>query len=587
MASITHLTRIEPRGKGPDFPANFAAHIHDPLWFLTRQWQMGEFLGEDAGSLAFVEYEQSSSVMASWRPSANPTFESVDQSAPLERQTLNEPFEPDLATAVELGHDFADALRLELGDETAAAVVLDAFGALPAYRVDEIEDTNPVNPIDPATKRFLMVCAGRVVNGVTLYELGVAIANGSGSVPSEVSSDPALVAQIEAALAALVAQVRSVFGDVANVDPRAWRPEQLEYQLEVAGAHPSGDGTELMRAYPNSDGEFEWFSFDVSSHSSSGSSPLPTTVTDAMIPTRVRFSGMPSTRYWNFEQNRLPLPRISAEADDIVKLLVLNYMGIHSHDWYVFPTNQATAAMTRTNYVVVHDVFGQQIVVRRADAADPPSTGLRRWTMFSISDASTPSGLSDYFILPPSAGPAMQLGSVLEDVRFGRDEMANMAWAIERVTTSPVGEPRRGRERNAQVDERLTPSEPVIVSNFPLRYVVESEIPCDWIPLIPVQTDPASPSIALRRAAVLKDIGAGDPATVPALSSIMNPTIAQDHYDIPEEEIPRSGLRIERIVYRTRWIDGSTHLWVQRRRRIGAGESQSGLQFDQAISNPG
>jgi hypothetical protein len=26
------------------------AQVRDPLWFLARQWQMGEFLGDDAGS---------------------------------------------------------------------------------------------------------------------------------------------------------------------------------------------------------------------------------------------------------------------------------------------------------------------------------------------------------------------------------------------------------------------------------------------------------------------------------------------------------------------------------------------------------
>jgi len=65
----------------------------------------------------------------------------------------------------------------------------------------------------------------------------------------------------------------------------------------------------------------------------------------------------------------------------------------------------------------------------------------------------------------------------------------------------------------------------------------------------------------------------------------LNPDPAGSIYRIAEEEIPRAGLRVERVVYRARWIDGTSHLWVQRRRRIGAGESQSGLLFDQAMPN--
>jgi hypothetical protein len=26
------------------------AQVRDPLWFLTRQWQVAEFLGDDSGS---------------------------------------------------------------------------------------------------------------------------------------------------------------------------------------------------------------------------------------------------------------------------------------------------------------------------------------------------------------------------------------------------------------------------------------------------------------------------------------------------------------------------------------------------------
>jgi hypothetical protein len=30
----------------------------------------------------------------------------------------------------------------------------------------------------------------------------------------------------------------------------------------------------------------------------------------------------------------------------------------------------------------------------------------------------------------------------------------------------------------------------------------------------------------------------------------------------------------------TRWQDGSTHLWIGRRKKIGTGEGSSGLRFD-------
>ena len=42
--------RLEGRPRRPDFTRALKAEVRDPLWLLTRQWQMGEFLGEDAGS---------------------------------------------------------------------------------------------------------------------------------------------------------------------------------------------------------------------------------------------------------------------------------------------------------------------------------------------------------------------------------------------------------------------------------------------------------------------------------------------------------------------------------------------------------
>jgi len=47
-----------------------------------------------------------------------------------------------------------------------------------------------------------------------------------------------------------------------------------------------------------------------------------------------------------------------------------------------------------------------------------------------------------------------------------------------------------------------------------------------------------------------------------------------------EEEAPREGVRITLSYQLTRWIDGSSHLWVGRRKGVGRGEGSGGLQFD-------
>jgi hypothetical protein len=42
--------RLEGRPRSADFERSLRAEVRDPLWFLTRQWQFGEFEGDDAGS---------------------------------------------------------------------------------------------------------------------------------------------------------------------------------------------------------------------------------------------------------------------------------------------------------------------------------------------------------------------------------------------------------------------------------------------------------------------------------------------------------------------------------------------------------
>lgn len=53
-ARIDLYHRIEPR-PGNDLDNGFAARLHDPFWFLARQWQMGEHQGENASTPVRVD----------------------------------------------------------------------------------------------------------------------------------------------------------------------------------------------------------------------------------------------------------------------------------------------------------------------------------------------------------------------------------------------------------------------------------------------------------------------------------------------------------------------------------------------------
>src|SRR5690349_2609261 len=62
MPSITSWIRLEPRARDDDMTDAVHARVYDPLWLLARQWQTGEFQGEDTGT----------PVIARWRADSAP-----------------------------------------------------------------------------------------------------------------------------------------------------------------------------------------------------------------------------------------------------------------------------------------------------------------------------------------------------------------------------------------------------------------------------------------------------------------------------------------------------------------------------------
>ena len=49
MKSITYWNRLEPRPRGREVLESLQARVRDPLWFLTRQFQIGRVPGRGRG----------------------------------------------------------------------------------------------------------------------------------------------------------------------------------------------------------------------------------------------------------------------------------------------------------------------------------------------------------------------------------------------------------------------------------------------------------------------------------------------------------------------------------------------------------
>ena len=179
--------------------------------------------------------------------------------------------------------------------------------------------------------------------------------------------------------------------------------------------------------------------------------------------------------------------------------------------------------------------------------------------------------MGNLFFLPPSLVQNLE-GSPIEEVLFLRDEMANMAWGVERVIESASE-----RQLNRFEQQRTTAQPPPQTSPTTKSiYKLASEVPGYWVPLVPVKT---TTGLRLQRGKVLKLDGKQE--FMEAQGRILNSAVKdQEGLSIFEEEIPREGIRVTRSYQLTRWHDGSTHLWIGRRKRVGSGEGSSGLRFD-------
>jgi hypothetical protein len=648
--SITTFTRLEPRPREPSVAPGLAARVRDPLWMLAQQWRSGELRGEDAASPAWAQLAATTSAFTGWSVEGDPAVRPLGTADPLEDLVESEPLTPNLALRVELGQVLDRQLatrrvakrvvralhhawplaplpsdpnamslltvplnqRTKLNAQNVTSTLRNAFASggvavgskltvvVVAPDADwiltdssyhrryalRLRSGDPAISVylvpspelegDAEAARFHALCFGRAIDGVAVHRAASA---GLQLLPTASlgTSGPA----VEASGDALVAWAEELYGPIGLGDPPAWRPERLEYRLSAVANAPDS-GTATLEADPGSGGSFDWFAFDLA-NSVSGTNQTQS-IGFSMLPGHVRFAGMPSQRWWGFESGKAPFGEIQPDKRDVAKLVLMDFMLVHGNDWFAIPLDQPVGSLCRIDSLVVHDVFGVETLIERADAS--PAAAGELWTLFSTALSGKTEEVADFFLLPPSAGSAAQVATASEEVRFLRDEMANLVWGVEETTENGVGEPWPGRERDAARRAARGERPPVTTSGGtdgppPLRYLIQTPVPESWIPFLPVLTDAATGSVRVERSFMERDNGEG---VVLPLGRILRPTSlkAGDPYQVFEEEVPREGTRVSRHFVRSRWTDGSTHLWISRRRASG-GEGASGLRFDLAV----
>jgi hypothetical protein len=539
--------RLEPRSRRDSIDSGLEARVYDPLWLLARQWQLNEFKAEDAGSPVAVHLDGAAFQVTRFvggdlpanGKAAGQTLEAL--AAPLEATVQREPYTR--APSIDVRFT-ADAGRYFVRELEAFGVSRYAAGYLKLYPI-----AAPTG-LDAEGSRFAASLAGRAIDGSKLYEALVA---GNMPTPQVAAQDQPLV---DSATQSWRQWYESVVWEPAAAQT-AWVPKRMEYSFAVSAPAPFGEV--VLEAPDYRGGGLDWYAFRVRADATLGAQATETKqepLARTVIPAPVRYPGMPSDRWWEFEDAQVDFGSVDTLPGDAAALVLLQFAITYGNDWFLVPVPVTVGSLCKITSVRVTDSFGGTFDIpsfsQTSGAADS-------WRMFTVSGTT-----GDLLFVPPGIASVAE-PRMLERVLLARDEMANMAWAIEKKVLDASGR---------VLDRTRPPIAPDERGSAPLSYALVTAVPENWIPLVPV-SESSTGRTHLRRAAMAVT-GAPPPHTQGAIIGAPGPLIVAD------EEIPRSGVTLTRSMRYARWIDGSTYLWIGREKEAGQGEANSGLQFDTA-----
>jgi len=591
--TVTLWNRLEARPRTMNFERALRAEVRDALWMVTRQWQTGEFRAEDAGSPVFAKAHLGITQLSQMRV-GNSAPEPIDANVPLQAQVERLPLR------FTIGQEKGSLdVRLMLGRrwlKQIASIGSYAEAFISRYRFEVPDptrrDSAAICGSAPVWQSFAAV-AERAMDGGWLFEH---LTGGSsrhaydGIGVLEADKQP-----LDDAADAFVRWVRRFFTQPSSADAAAWRTDRLDYRFSCVASVEGGAKTFTADEYEAN--SLDWHTFDVAGDRENPPDPAPTarstTLTRTLIPTPVRYSGMPLSRWWAIEDGRTNLGDIRPDTTDLAKLLFVEFGLIYSNDWFSIPFTLDAGSIASVKGLAVSTVFGERFWIEPAGSHAGDSW--QRWNLFGLNVQSDPSASDGSLMLLPTS-PKVQESAALAEVLFIRDEMANMVWGVERTIPAPDGGGRSGvlagRETRAfherwVAQANSVPAPTVVPNNARIRYQLMSTVPEHWIPFIPVHVGTSQRTIQLQRASVPRLIP-GDPVSPPApvrpRTDLLRVGLdAGQPYFLPDEEVPRSGTRVLQTFRRTRWHDGGVHVWLAAHSEVGRGEGSSGLRYDRLI----
>ncbi len=542
MTMVHSLTRVEPVCRGGDPGRGLAATVQDPLWMLARQVQFGELAGVDAGTPTQVAFQQTTTLFDGWKPEGGTALPYSPQSDVIEALVAGEAAGP--------SHSTLD--RLEAGRALASAVT-------PAVAV-LLRSAFPL-PVADEAPRLLKRAASLFADGLAVAAAFTGAAGATdAALGAALKLQTADASASRADLAEFVRWCAITFGTA----PACWVPERFSRRFDLAVA-----GRSVLTAPGHDRERVDWHDFDAVSPSAGSATPGAAKIAARIrVPTNISFPGQPRDRFWEFEDATLSLARIDATTSDLGRLALVEFSTIYGNDWFTFPLPVTYGSLQVVSDLVVRDTFGTfELIAPAADA---------QWVMYR------PGGgqLDESTLALPSVTVSPLAGDVVEEVRFLRDDMAGLVWAVEQIVTDSDG------TRHDLHEEYLHTVDQVanVKANTDVAYRLMTDVPVHWVPFIPVRQAGSSRQVALVEAVLPRPDSFGDLVSTAPRSSVLQELKG---LVVPEEEVPSAGVVVRRRWFLARSADGGRHAWAARSVTSGRGEGSSGLRFDVALPTPG
>ena len=600
--TVMMWNRVEGRPRAvKNFDRAIKAEVRDPLWMLTKQWQMGEFEGDDAGSPVLAKVCVDTTQLTKYQAASN-AAQPFPTDIPLEAIVEQKMFPTDV-----FQQEISLDLRLLTGRRWKR-MLKDAglFNQFWSFTLDHfpIEQPDPSKPEDAAicahaeTWQQFAAVAGRMLDGI-----GLLTYLGKGSKLIDLPDGGLLPEEPEVITKSFLAWYEQLFLQPLHPENNAWIPPRMEYQFQCSA--PKADGEKVYTADEYYHGHLDWYNFNIDPSSEPlevENSLAPQDVMDkkalTMLPTPVMFDGMPNTRWWAFENSKVNYSFIKPGTQELSKLMFMEFGLVYANDWYLIPFDLPVGTIAQVKGMSVSNVFGESFWIEASGRGSDEDWN--RWNMFSVSIEGHDDVPSDTSLLLLPSVPKIQQSDPVEQLTLIRDEMANMVWGIETKIFLPHGEAVTGSGAAAQYQSYLqrlvndaiatTPGSvgPTTDSEAKIRYEIMNQIPEHWIPFIPVHLNDEVREVQLQRAAMPRFLK-GDtekPGKVRPRTVLLKEGLDQKKpYYIFEEEVPRNGVVVHQAYQRTRWKNGKVFVWFGTQKTTGRGEGSSGLAFDRILAN--